>query len=179
MSSRFERLEAHAVYEAKVATIMKGSFRHEDGDVAEREWAEMPGAVGIVAHDGERLWLVRQPREATGEFDLLELPAGRLDEEGETPLDTARRELAEEIGKAADHWEHLITFYTTPGFTNEQCHVFLATGLQDEPGHEIEGERIDIELHPLSELEGLIAMSRDSKTIIGLLLLRERLRAAA
>ncbi len=177
MSSRFERVEAHVVYEAKVATIMKGTFRHEDGETSEREWAEMAGAVGIVAHDGERLWLVRQPREATGEPDLLELPAGRLDEEGETPLDTAKRELAEEIGKAAGSWEHLVTFYTTPGFTNEQCHLFLATDLRDDPGHEIEGERITIEVHPLQELDELIAASRDSKTLIGLLLLRDRLRA--
>jgi ADP-ribose pyrophosphatase len=178
MSSRFERVEAQVVYEAKVATIMKGTFRHEDGDASEREWAEMAGAVGIVAHDGERLWLVRQPREATGEFDLLELPAGRLDQEGETPLDTAKRELAEEIGKAAGAWEHLTTFYTTPGFTNEQCHIFLATDLRDEPGQEIEGERIDIEMHPLAELDDLLAAVRDSKTLIGLLLLRDRLRAA-
>jgi ADP-ribose pyrophosphatase len=176
MSSRFERVQSEVVYEAKVAKILKGTFRHEDGEEATREWAEMPGAVAVVAHDGERLWLVRQPREATGEPDLLELPAGRLDEEGETPEDTARRELAEEIGKAADHWEHLTTFYTTPGFTNEQCHVFLATGLRDEPGQEIEGERIDIEVHRLSELDDLISAARDSKTLIGLLLLRERLR---
>jgi 8-oxo-dGTP pyrophosphatase MutT (NUDIX family) len=178
MSSRFERVEAQVVYEARVATIMRGTFRHEDGEAVEREWAEMSGAVGIVAHDGDRLWLVRQPREATGEPDLLELPAGRLDQEGETPLDTAKRELAEEIGKAAASWEHLTTFYTTPGFTNEQCHLFLATDLRNEPGHEIEGERIEIEVHPLSELDELIATSRDSKTLIGLLLLRERLRAA-
>ena len=177
MSSRFERLEAHVVYEAKVATIMKGSFRHEDGDVAEREWAEMPGAVGIVAHDGEQLWLVRQPREATGEPDLLELPAGRLDEEGETPLECGRRELAEEIGKAADHWEHLTTYYSSAGFTNEECHVFLATGLRDAPGHAVEGERIDVEAHPLAELDATIAGCRDAKTLIGLLLLRDRLRA--
>jgi 8-oxo-dGTP pyrophosphatase MutT (NUDIX family) len=178
MSSRFERVEAQVVYEAKVATIMKGTFRHEDGDTAEREWAEMAGAVGIVAHDGERLWLVRQPREATGEFDLLELPAGRLDQEGETPLDTAKRELAEEIGKAAGAWQHLTTFYTTPGFTNEQCHIFLATELRDAPGQEIEGERIDIEVHPLAELDDLLAAVRDSKTLIGLLMLRDRLRRA-
>jgi 8-oxo-dGTP pyrophosphatase MutT (NUDIX family) len=179
MSSRFERVEARVVYSAKVATIMKGTFRHEDGEEVTREWAEMTGAVAIVAHDGERVWLVRQPREATGEFDLLELPAGRLDEEGETPEQTARRELAEEIGKAAEHWEHLTTFYTTAGFTNEQCHVFLATGLRDEPGEAIEGERIDIEEHPLTDLDALIATVRDSKTLIGLLLLRDRLRAAA
>jgi mutator protein MutT len=177
MSSRFERVDARTVYEAKVADIRIGTFRHEDGEEVTREWAEMQGAVAIVAHDGEQVWLVRQPREATGEFDLLELPAGKLDEEGETPEETARRELAEEIGKAADHWEHLTTFYTSPGFTDEQCHVFLATGLRDEPGQEIEGERIDIEVHPLAELDDLIGAARDSKTLIGLLLLRDRLPA--
>jgi 8-oxo-dGTP pyrophosphatase MutT (NUDIX family) len=179
MSSRFERLDAHVVYEARIARIMKGSFRHEDGDVVDREWAELPGSVGVVAHDGERLWLVRQPREATGDFDLLELPAGRLDQEGESPLEAAQRELAEEIGKAAEHWEHLTTFYTTPGFTNEQCHVFLATGLRDEPGRAIDDERIDIETASLADLDDLVAASRDSKTMIGLMLLRERLRADA
>jgi 8-oxo-dGTP pyrophosphatase MutT (NUDIX family) len=179
VSSRFEPIEVRTVHTTKVAEIKHGTFRHEDGGEVTRDWAEMPGAVGIVAHDGERLWLVRQPREATGEPDLLELPAGRLDVEGETPEDCARRELAEEIGKAAGHWEHLVTFYTTPGFTNEQCHVFLATDLRDDPGHQIAGERIDIETHPLSELAELIAASRDSKTLIGLLLLRERLRTPA
>jgi 8-oxo-dGTP pyrophosphatase MutT (NUDIX family) len=176
MSSRFARLAAQTVYQAKIAAIKKGTFRHEDGEEVTREWAEMDGAVAVVAHDAERLWLVRQPREATGEPDLLELPAGRLDEEGEAPLDTARRELAEEIGKAAEHWEHLTTFYTTPGFTNEQCHVYLATGLRDEPGQQIEGERIDIEVHALAELDELIAEARDAKTLIGLLMLRDRMR---
>jgi ADP-ribose pyrophosphatase len=176
MSSRFERVRAEVVYEARVARIMKGTFRHEDGQEVTREWAEMPGAVAVVAHDGEQLWLVRQPREATGEPDLLELPAGRLDAEGETPEDTARRELAEEIGKAAESWEHLTTVYTTAGFTNEQCHIFLATGLRDEPGQEIDDERIDIEVQPLSALDDLIAAARDAKTLIGLLLLRDRLR---
>jgi len=178
MSSRFARVAAQTVYEARIAAIKKGTFRHEDGEEVTREWAEMDGAVAVVAHDGERLWLVRQPREATGEFDLLELPAGRLDQEGETPLDTAKRELAEEIGKAAGAWEHLTTFYTTPGFTNEQCHIFLATELRDEPGQEIEGERIDIEVHPLAELDGLLSAVRDSKALIGLLMLRDRLRRA-
>ena len=95
---------------------------------------------------------MRQPREATGEPDLLELPAGKLDEEGETPLECGKRELAEEIGKAAEHWEHLTTYYTSAGFTDEQCHIYLATGLRDEPGRQIEDERIDIEPHPLAEL---------------------------
>src|SRR3954463_6663110 len=149
MSSRFERVEAHVVYEAKVATIMKGTFRHEDGETSEREWAEMAGAVGIVAHDGERLWLVRQPREATGEPDLLELPAGRLDEEGETPLDTAKRELAEEIGKGARTWRHLTSYWSSPGFTDEEVHIYLATELYDAEAEADENERIEIHEVPL------------------------------
>jgi ADP-ribose pyrophosphatase len=129
----------------------------------------------VVAHDGERIYLVRQPREAVGAPDLLELPAGKLDVEGEEPLETAKRELAEEIGKAAEQWEHLHSFYTSPGFTDEECHVYLATGLSDAEADTDEHERIDIETHPLSELDALIDEVRDSKTLIGLLELRRRL----
>ncbi len=176
MSSRFERLDDRVVFEGAIVDVHEGTFRHEDGEEVSRQWVVHPGSVGVVAHDGERIWLVRQPREATGDPDLLELPAGKLDEEGESPLECARRELAEEIGKAADHWEHLTTFYTSAGFTNEQCHVYLATGLHDEPGQEIEGERIDIEAVPLTGLDATIAGCRDAKTLIGLLLLRDKLR---
>ncbi len=179
MSSTFERTDSETLLEGKFFSVRRETFRHEDGEDAERDIVMHTGAVGIVVLDGERLWLVRQPREATGEFDLLELPAGKLDAEGETPEETARRELAEEIGKAAEHWEHLTTFYTSPGFTDEQCHVFLATGLRDAPGQEIEGERIDDEVQPRGELDELIGAARDSKTLIGLLLLRDRLRAGA
>jgi 8-oxo-dGTP pyrophosphatase MutT (NUDIX family) len=176
MSSQFERLEAHTVFEGAIVDVCEGRFRHEDGDEVTRQWVVHPGSVGIVAHDGERVWLVRQPREATGDPDLLELPAGKLDEEGESPLECGQRELAEEIGKAADHWEHLTTYYTSAGFTNEQCHIYLATGLSDMPGHTVEGERIDIEPHPLAQLDATIADCRDAKTLIGLLMLRDRLR---
>jgi 8-oxo-dGTP pyrophosphatase MutT (NUDIX family) len=175
MSSHFERLQAHTVFEGTVVDVCEGTFRHEDGKEVTRQWVTHPGSVGIVAHDGENVWLVRQPREATGDADLLELPAGKLDEEGESPLDCGKRELAEEIGKAAGHWEHLKTYLSSAGFTDEEVHLFLATDLRDEPGKEIEDERIDIEPRPLTELETVIEECRDAKTLIGLLLLRDRL----
>ncbi len=118
---------------------------------------------------------MRQPREAVGEPDLLEIPAGKLDVEGEEPLATAKRELAEEIGKAAAEWEHLHTFFTSPGFTDEVCHVYLATGLSAASAETEENERIDIEVRPLAELDAIIDEVQDSKTLIGLLELRRRL----
>jgi 8-oxo-dGTP pyrophosphatase MutT (NUDIX family) len=177
MSSRFERLEARTVHEGKVFSVWEGRFRHEDGDEVAREWVAHPGAVGIVAHDGQHVWLVRQPREAVDLPDLLELPAGKLDEGGETPLECGKRELAEEIGMAAATWEHLTTFYTSPGFTDEQCHVFLATDLSDESVRQVHGERIDVERHRLDGLDETLADCRDAKTLIGLQLLRARLHA--
>jgi 8-oxo-dGTP pyrophosphatase MutT (NUDIX family) len=175
MSSRFERLEARKVFAGAIVDVCEGRFRHEDGEEVTRQWVTHPGSVGIVAHDGESVWLVRQPREATGDPDLLELPAGKLDEDGESPLDCAVRELAEEIGKAAAGWEHLMTYYTSPGFADEQCHIYLATDLSDEPGQQVADERIDVEPHPLAGLDATIAGCKDAKTIIGLQILRARL----
>lgn len=127
-------------------------------------------------HDGERLWLVRQPREAVGEPDLLELPAGKFDVQGEAPLATAKRELAEEIGKAAEHWEPLKTLYTSAGFTDETIELWLATGLSDASAETEEDERIEIVTHPLAELDDVIAQVKHAKTLVGLLLLGQRLR---
>jgi len=178
MSSTFERTDSETLLEGKFFSVRRETFRHEDGEDAERDIVVHTGAVGIVVLDGEQLWFVRQPREAVGSPDLLEIPAGKLDEEGEEPLETAKRELAEEIGKQAEHWEPLGAFYTSPGFTNEQVHLFLATGISDagqQPEVE-ENERIDVEVRPLGDLEALIAESTDSKTIIGLARLQAKLR---
>jgi ADP-ribose pyrophosphatase len=174
MSSRFEAVGGETLYEGKIFSVRRETFRHEDGEEATREIVRHQGAVGVVAHDGESIWLVRQPREATGTPDLLELPAGKLDVEDEEPLETAQRELAEEIGKAASEWEELHRFYTSPGFTDEECIVYLATGLSDAEADVDEHERIDVEVRPLAELDAIIAEVRDSKTLIGLLELRRR-----
>ena len=174
MSSRFEQTSLRTVYEGKLATVKVGTYRHEDGEEVTREWVEHPGAVAVLAHDDERLYLVRQPREAIGVPDLLELPAGKLDEEGEDVLATAQRELAEEIGKAAEHWEHLKTYWSSAGFTNEKVEVWLATGLSDRSAEVEENERIDIETRRLDELDDLIDEVTDAKTLIGLLAFRAR-----
>ena len=169
----FERIGGETVYEGKIFTVKKERFRFDDdGEEAEREIVEHPGAAAVVAHDGERIYLVRQPREAVNEPDLLELPAGKLDEDGEGPLDTAKRELAEEIGKAADTWEHLTSFYTSPGFAAEEVHLYLATGLHDEHAEADENERIEIVEWPLDKLDDAIAGCSDSKSLVGLLWLR-------
>jgi 8-oxo-dGTP pyrophosphatase MutT (NUDIX family) len=167
-----ERIGGEVVWEGRIGRVRVDRFRYEDGEEAEREIVEHPGAVGIVAHDGEKLWLVKQPREAVNDPALLELPAGKLDEEGESPLETAQRELAEEIGKGARSWRHLTSFHTSPGFTDEECHLFLATDLYDESADTDEDERIEIVQVPLSELDDVIRQCRDSKTLVGLLWLR-------
>jgi 8-oxo-dGTP pyrophosphatase MutT (NUDIX family) len=168
----FERVGSETVWEGRIATVRVDRFRYDDGEEAKREVVAHPGAVAVVAHDGERLFLVRQPREAVGEPDLLELPAGKLDEEGEGALETARRELAEEIGKGARTWSHLTTFYTSPGFVEEECHVYLATDLYDESAEADEDERIEIVEAPLAELDAVIDQCRDAKTLVGLLWFR-------
>jgi 8-oxo-dGTP pyrophosphatase MutT (NUDIX family) len=174
MSSRFERTATKTVWDGRIASVRVERFRHEDGEEVEREVVSHPGAVAVVAHDDECVYVVRQPREAVGAPDLLELPAGKLDEEGEDVLATAKRELAEEIGKAAERWEHVKTFWSSPGFSDEEIHVYLATGLSDVTSEVEEHERIDVEAWPLERLDDLIDACRDSKSLIGLHELRAR-----
>jgi 8-oxo-dGTP pyrophosphatase MutT (NUDIX family) len=177
MSSGFERIESTVRFEGRIITVREDRFRYDDGGEADREIVAHPGAVGVVAHDGEQVFLVRQPREAVGAPDVLELPAGKLDEDGEEPEQTARRELAEEIGKAADTWELLHSFYSSVGISDELVHVYLATGLSDVEQPEIdEDERIDIVAWPLAGLDDAIDECVDAKTLIGLLELRRRLQ---
>jgi 8-oxo-dGTP pyrophosphatase MutT (NUDIX family) len=171
-----ERIGGEVVWEGHIGKVRVDRFRYNDGEEADREIVEHPGSAGVVVHDRETLYLVRQPREAVNDPGLLELPAGKLDEEGEAPLDAAKRELAEEIGKGARTWQHITSFYTSPGFTDEECHLFIATNLyDDEEADADENERIEIVEVPLSDLDSVIRDCRDSKTLVGLLWLRASL----
>jgi 8-oxo-dGTP pyrophosphatase MutT (NUDIX family) len=171
----FEKVGSEVTHDGIIGQVRVERFRHADGEEVQREVIGHMGAVGIVAHDDEHVWLVRQPREAVGEW-TLEIPAGKLDEEGESSLTTAQRELAEEIGKAAEHWEPLDWFYSSAGFTDEKIELFLATGLSDAHADAGEDERIEIVPWPLERLDEAIAESRDAKTLVALAELRERRR---
>ncbi len=175
MSGAFEALGGETVYSGRIVDVRVERFRHADGEVVSREVVRHRGAVAILAHDDEHMWLVRQPREAVGVPDLLELPAGRLDVDGEAPLEAAQRELAEEVGRGARSWEPIVTYYTGAGFTDERVHLFYATELYDAHGHSDEVERIEIVPWPLTELAQAIEQCVDAKTLIGLLWLARRL----
>jgi len=123
--------------------------------------------------DDRKRELVRELELCVEEPALLELPAGKLDVEGETPLECAQRELVEEIGKSAGDWRELKRFFTSPGFTNERVWLFLATELYDVPSQPSPGERIEVVEIPLDELEGAIERCEDAKSLIGLMMLRE------
>lgn len=177
----FERSGGDEVYAGQIFSVRKDQFRHDDGEEVTREVVEHGGAVAVIAYDDEGLYLVSQPREAAGEAELLELPAGKLDgdptlgedeEETEDVLTTARRELAEEIGKGAENWRHLTTFFTSPGFTNEKCHLYLATDLKEASAESEEDERITVKQIGFDELDDVIERCRDAKTLVGLLWFR-------
>ena len=171
---RIESLGGETVFEGSQFSVRIERFRHEDGGVAEREIVRRTDAAGIVAYDDEHVWLVRQPREALAEY-TLELPAGKLDVEGESPLQTAQRELAEEIGRDADAWEPITAFHPTTGYSDERVHLFAATGLRESDVEADPGERIEIVRWPLHDLDGAIAATTDAKTLLGLIWLRDRL----
>ena len=168
-----KRVSSKTVYEGKIARVRVDEFIYPDGSTATREVVGHPGAVAIVAYDEQHMFMVRQPREAVGEEALLELPAGKLDVKGETPLECAQRELAEEIGKSAGDWRELRSFYTSPGFANERVWLFLATELYDTPERRQTDERIQIVEFPLDDLDTAIGRCEDAKSLIGLMMLKE------
>jgi len=173
--SHFEPVGSEVKFEGKIATVSVERYRHDDGEEVTREKVSHPGAVGILAIDEQHVWLTRQPREVVGHGASLEIPAGKLDVPGEPPLETAKRELAEEIGKRASEWEEITSFYTSPGFSDERVWLYLARDLSDAPDAEVEEhERIEIVPWPLERLDDAISDCEDSKSLVALLWLRAR-----
>jgi ADP-ribose pyrophosphatase len=157
------------VFRGRVLTLNLERVRLPNGQLAELEIAHHPGGATIVAVDqAMRVCMLRQFRHAAGGW-LLELPAGKLDN-SEPPTDCARRELAEEGGVEAEHWEKLGEFLSSPGVLTEVIHVFLARGLRPVPIRPEEHEVFETTWLPIQEALAMALSGeiRDAKTIIGL-----------
>jgi ADP-ribose pyrophosphatase len=174
----FRYVGEREVWEGSVISLAVASFEDPDGEGFERDVVHHPGAVSVVPVDGDEAVLVRQYRAAV-QRELLEIPAGKRDVEGEDPEVTAQRELAEEVGFTAGRLEKLAEFYNSAGFSDELSHVYLGTDLQpaERDAQGVEVRHMTIERIRLDDVAALIEARElvDAKTIIGLCLARERL----
>ncbi len=156
------------VFSGKILRLVVDRVRLPDGAESTRELVQHPGAVAIipVLPDGKIL-LVRQYRHAVGKF-MWEVPAGKLDVKGESPLNCAKRELREETGYTASDWDELFAFYTSPGFTNERIVLYTAAGLT-KVASPLPDEISDQAGFTQEEIIGLISRGEieDGKTILG------------
>jgi 8-oxo-dGTP pyrophosphatase MutT (NUDIX family) len=175
-----EIIARETVYEGRVWDVRNDTFRYNGEDLA-RQYVDHPGAAAIVAlDDASRVLLIQQYRHPIRHRDW-EIPAGLLDMEGESPLETAKRELIEEADLHADDWEELVSIFTTPGGNDEVVHLFLARGLTPVgEAHAREAEEADIRIEwvPLADavtgvLEGRL---RNGILSVGLLAAAEKLR---
>jgi ADP-ribose pyrophosphatase len=159
---------ARTVYDGKLIDVTLERWGEH-----EREIVEHPGAVAIVGIDRDgRLTLVRQRREAV-RTELLELPAGTL-EQGEEPLACARRELEEETGLTGGTWREVTAFYTTPGFCRERMHLFFAEDLDRGEASPESDEDLELVRWAKDEISTKVTEIQDAKTLAGLLLYLHR-----
>jgi ADP-ribose diphosphatase len=169
------KIDSRRVYTGKIIAVDQDTVRFPDGSTGVLDIIRHPGASAVVPFltspegDDPQLLLLKQYRYAAGQY-LYEIPAGRL-EPGEDPKHCAVRELREETGCDAASLEFLVTVYTTPGFTDERIHIFLASGLErGESAHEAD-EFMTIETVTLSQALQFIKDGQipDAKSALGIL----------
>jgi len=172
----YEVLDSETVFEGRVISLRRDTVAMPGGGDSVREVVTHQGAVAVVAiDDQERVLLLRQYRHPVGAY-LWELPAGLRDADGEAPVETAKRELAEEALLSAGRWSLLATIYSSPGFSDEQVLIYLAEDLGDvdrPEGFTVEHEEADMTLDrvPLADavqrvFDGDI---RNASAVVGLL----------
>ncbi len=175
----FRRVSEEELLRAWLFKVDRFHLLDPAGNPFDRFVIRHPGAVTVVPlHDDGTVSLVRQYRAAVDAM-VLEIPAGTRDKDGESEEDTARRELAEEAGLEAAHWERLIGTWNTPGVSDQHTSIFLATGLtpvESRPDG-IEEGYLTVEKIRLADVDELIADGtlKDETTVLGLLLARQRL----
>ena len=156
------------IFDGNVIRLRVSTYTRPSGLTVTREVLDHHGAVTMVPIEDDHILMVRQPREAAQEM-MLELPAGKLDYAGEDPLEAAKRELGEEVGRDAGKWSYLGGFYTAPALLTEFIHLFIASDLTPSAIEPLEEEEIEVVRVPLSHLPTVIDQVRDAKTLIGLL----------
>jgi len=169
------RVKTRRAYTGRIISLDIDSVRFPDGSVGELEMIRHPGASAVVpfmsdpAGDDPQILLIRQYRYAAENY-LYEIPAGRLDD-GEDPAHCAARELKEETGCTAAHFEHMFTMFTTPGFTDEKIHLFMAVGLERGEASREKDEFLTLSPVPLSKALEMVEAGeiQDAKTALGLL----------
>ena len=171
-----KQIETKTVYEGLIVNIRSDVAELQNGSLVAREVVEHPGGVGIipVTHENKVL-MVRQYRYPMEE-ELLEIPAGKLDE-GEAPIDCAVRELSEETGCTAGRIVDLGAIYPSPGFCKETLYLYLALDLHYGEAHLDENELLRVEAVDIDELIDAIMENKmpDAKTIIGVMKAKEYL----
>ena len=166
MELKEEKIEEKLVFSGKIINVYVDKVKLPNGKVGRREVVRHRGAVAAVPYEKGKVYLVKQFRYAANRV-LLEIPAGKLDEDDEDPEWRIKEELKEEIGKYPKKLEYLGYIYTSPGFATEKIHLYLATDLVDEKEKGDEDEFIEVEVMDLEEafkkcINGEIV---DSKTI--------------
>ena len=168
-------VSAERIYSGRVVNLDSDTVKFPDGSTGKLEMVRHPGASAVVPLLDEarsadpRVIMIRQFRHAADGF-IWEIPAGRLDP-GETASTCAQRELEEEIGMTADVLSRLTTIFTTPGFTDERIHIFLATGLKPGKQRREADEFMEVQTKKWSEVMSLIRSGeiKDAKTLAGLM----------
>ncbi|MEG0952563.1 MAG: NUDIX hydrolase [Niameybacter sp.] len=165
------------VYKGKIFTIVQDEIQFEDGSVAQWDLVVHNGASAVVpVTTGKEVILVKQYRNAEDGY-VLEIPAGKL-EKGEDPLTCATRELEEEVGFKAGKMTKICSMYTAVGLSDERLHLYMAQDLQVGQQHLDEDEYIEVVTYPIQEAIHMIFTGEicDSKTIVGLLAVENRLK---
>ncbi|MGQ0538538.1 MAG: NUDIX domain-containing protein [Gemmatimonadaceae bacterium] len=168
-------ISSRRVYAGRILNLDIDRVKYPDGSEGELELIHHPGASAVVPlldppdTSNPRVVLLRQYRYAAGGV-IYEIPAGRLDT-GEAVIECARRELEEETGYLADSISPLVTIYTTPGFTDERIHLFLAWGLTPGTARREKDEFLSTEVMPFSRALKLLASGEisDAKTAVALM----------
>lgn len=175
LNRKEERISGERLFEGRMLRLERDMVRLSNGSETSREVVRHPGAVGIIALRDQHVLLVRQYRYPIAQ-ETLEIPAGKIDP-NEAPEACAQRELREETGYRGT-LEHLSTFYTTPGFTDEVIHLFFAHDLVWDPLVPDEDELIGLERIPWDEAvqKALRNEFNDAKTMLGILLVQGRIR---